>query len=226
MLLPLLAILALVGGTVASAPPTSKFDLARSVSVNGPILFQGQTNPHSVAKKIYALSKQDVSKPITVFIDSPGGIVFTGSMIADAIETVQKDGTPVRCISTGFTMSMAATIFVLCDLRYAYPTSRILFHYPYQRGPLGKIIDPEVARAYLEFVATKVPLPIEILKEMMEAELVLTAKELNNLIKRAGNTAQDRELPFIELITPTLELINAEDAPSTTKNLEKGNVRE
>jgi ATP-dependent protease ClpP protease subunit len=226
MLLPLLAILALVGGTVASTPAKSNIDLTRSVVVNGPILIQGQTNPHGVAKKIYALSNQDVTKPITVFIDSPGGVVFTGSMIAEAIDTVQNNGTPVRCISTGFTMSMAATIFVICDLKYAYPTSRILFHYPYQIGPAGKIIDPEMAQRYLEFVATKVPLPIGLLQVMMEQEAVLTAEEFNLLIERAGNTQQDRETPFIELITPTTELLDAENAPSTTKNWERGNVGE
>jgi len=226
MLLPLLAILALVGGAATSSSQKQSFDLSRSVAVNGPILFQGQTNPHGVANKIYALSNKDVKSPITVFIDSPGGVVFTGSMIAEAVETVQKNGTPVRCISTGFTMSMAATIFILCDLKYAYPTSRIMFHYPYQIGPLGKIIDKEMARRYLEFVSTKVPLPIETLKKLMEMEAVLTAEELNLLIQISGNTSADREVPFIELIPPTTELLDAENAPTTTKNLEKGDVRE
>jgi ATP-dependent Clp protease protease subunit len=63
--------------------------------------------------------------PVEITINSPGGSVFAGFEIMDAIKSHQ--GTVV-CTADQLAASMAANILVTCPVRQATPRTIILFH--------------------------------------------------------------------------------------------------
>lgn len=70
------------------------------------------------------LSKKD-RKPITIFIHSWGGDMFSAGSLMDAIQTSE---TPIRTIGLGFIASAAYLIYLSADERYAFRNSIFLQH--------------------------------------------------------------------------------------------------
>jgi len=84
----------------------------------------------------------DGSKPIDVYVNSPGGHVESGDTIHDIIRFVDAQ-VPVRLIGTGWVASAGAMIFLagLKERRYCLPNTRFLLHQPLGgvRGPASDI---------------------------------------------------------------------------------------
>ncbi|MGA2550876.1 MAG: ATP-dependent Clp protease proteolytic subunit [Burkholderiaceae bacterium] len=84
----------------------------------------------------------DGSKPIDVYINSPGGHVESGDTIHDIIRFVDAQ-TPVRLIGTGWVASAGALIFLAGakERRFCLPNTRFLLHQPLGgvRGPASDI---------------------------------------------------------------------------------------
>ena len=82
------------------------------------------------------------SKPIDVYINSPGGHVESGDTIHDMIRFVSGEA-PVRVIGTGWVASAGALIFLAGakDRRFCLPKTRFLLHQPMGgvRGPATDI---------------------------------------------------------------------------------------
>jgi ATP-dependent Clp protease, protease subunit len=82
------------------------------------------------------------SKPIDVFVNSPGGHVESGDTIHDMIRFVDSVA-PVRVIGTGWVASAGATIFLggAKERRLCLPNTRFLLHQPLGgiRGRAGDI---------------------------------------------------------------------------------------
>ncbi len=82
------------------------------------------------------------SKPIDVYINSPGGHVESGDTIHDMIRFVGSE-CPVRVIGTGWVASAGALIFLAGakDKRFCLPKTRFLLHQPMGgvRGPATDI---------------------------------------------------------------------------------------
>ncbi|WP_320667114.1 ATP-dependent Clp protease proteolytic subunit [Prochlorococcus sp. MIT 1307] len=97
------------------------------------ILFLGQEVTDGVANSLVAqmlyLDSEDSSKPIFVYINSPGGSVTAGLAIYDTMKYVKSD---VVTICVGLAASMGA--FLLSagtkGKRLALPHSRIMIHQP------------------------------------------------------------------------------------------------
>ncbi len=97
------------------------------------ILFLGQEVNDGVANSLVAqmlyLDSEDSSKPIYVYINSPGGSVTAGLAIFDTMKYVKSD---VVTICVGLAASMGA--FLLSagtkGKRLALPHSRIMIHQP------------------------------------------------------------------------------------------------
>lgn len=79
-------------------------------------------------------------KPITIYLNSPGGDVFTGLVLA---EVIKKSKTPVKIIVLSMAASMASVILVAAHVRLAYKHSNILIHDGTQflAGTGGKVRD-------------------------------------------------------------------------------------
>jgi ATP-dependent Clp protease, protease subunit len=97
------------------------------------VIFLGSAIDDQVANLIVAqiihLESEDPDKEISLYINSPGGVVYSGLAIYDAMQFVKPD---VRTICYGIAMSMGALLLAggAEDKRMALPNSRILIHQP------------------------------------------------------------------------------------------------
>ena len=110
------------------------------------IIFRGtEVNSH-VANIIQAqllfLESVDANKDIQIYINSPGGEVYSGLGIYDTMQFIKPD---VATICTGMAASMAAVL--LCagahGKRSALPHSRVMIHQPLG-GAQGQASDIEI----------------------------------------------------------------------------------
>ncbi|MDH3202441.1 MAG: ATP-dependent Clp protease proteolytic subunit [Myxococcales bacterium] len=114
--------------------------------LNDRIIFLGTPIDDFVANAIIAqllyLESEDADKEITIYINSPGGMVSSGLAIYDTIRYVRC---PVATVCLGQAASMGA--FLLASgtkgLRRALPHSRIMIHQPLG-GYQGQASDIEI----------------------------------------------------------------------------------
>jgi ATP-dependent Clp protease protease subunit len=108
------------------------------------IVFLGTEVDQDTANRICAelllLEAEDRDKDISLYINSPGGIVFSGLAIYDTMQYVNCD---IRTICLGIAASMGQ--FLLCagtpGKRFSLPHSRILMHQPSMGGMQGQASD-------------------------------------------------------------------------------------
>lgn len=105
-----------------------------------------------VAQLLY-LNSQDQKQPISLYINSPGGSVYAGLAIYDAMRLIQA---PVSTVAVGVTASMATAL--LCSgakgKRYALPHATIHMH-PTSSGSKGYTEDVRIATREQERVQTQ-----------------------------------------------------------------------
>lgn len=82
-----------------------------------------------VVSQVTLMDQKDHEKPISVFVNSPGGSADSGFAIYDILEFVRS---PVRTLCTGLSASAAVLAFLAGDdgKRYSLPNSRFLLHQP------------------------------------------------------------------------------------------------
>jgi ATP-dependent Clp protease protease subunit len=97
------------------------------------VIFLGQPIDDEIANLIVAqiihLESEDPDKDISLYLNCPGGQIYAGLAIYDAIQFVRPD---VRTICYGIAMSMGALLLAggAKGKRMALPNSRILIHQP------------------------------------------------------------------------------------------------
>ncbi len=110
------------------------------------IIFLGTPINDQVSNAIIAqllfLAREDSDRDINLYINSPGGIVYSGLAIYDTIQYIQPD---VSTTCMGAAASMATVL--LCagtpGKRYALPNSTIHMHQPLS-GAQGQASDIEI----------------------------------------------------------------------------------
>ena len=119
------------------------------------IVFLGQPIDDQVANLITAqllfLEGEDPEKEISMYINSPGGEVYAGMAIYDAMQYVKPD---VRTVCTGMGMSAAAMILSggAPGKRFALPNAKVMIHQG-SGGFRGSPADIQIAaREILEMV--------------------------------------------------------------------------
>ena len=97
------------------------------------IIFVGSPIDDNVANVIIAqllfLEAEDPEKDISLYINSPGGIITSGMAIYDTMKFIKND---IVTICIGQAASMAAVLLAAGTKgkRYALPNSKILLHQP------------------------------------------------------------------------------------------------
>lgn len=83
----------------------------------------------AIVAQLLTIDSQDSTKPITMYINCPGGDADSGFGIYDVMRLVAS---PITTICTGLAASAAITIFLGGDknCRFATPNSRFLIHQP------------------------------------------------------------------------------------------------
>ncbi len=82
-----------------------------------------------IVAQILFLAREDSSKPIRMYINSPGGQVYAGMAIYDTMQQVEC---PVSTVAVGFTASFGTVLLTAGTkgMRYALPNATIHMHQP------------------------------------------------------------------------------------------------
>lgn len=110
------------------------------------IVFMGTPINDQIANLIVAqllfLNREDPEKEIQMFINSPGGQVYSGLAIYD---TMQQISAPVSTVAVGFTASFGTVLLTAGTKgrRYALPNATVHMHQPLG-GAQGQATDIEI----------------------------------------------------------------------------------
>lgn len=122
------------------------------------IIFIGTSIDDNVANVVTAqllfLEAEDPEKDVSLYINSPGGIVTAGMAIYDTMQFVRPD---VATICIGQASSIAALLLAAGTpgKRFALPNSRVLIHQPTMGGLSGQATDIDIhAREILRIRAS------------------------------------------------------------------------
>lgn len=137
----------------------------------------------SIQAQLLYLEKKDPDKDITMYINSPGGEVYSGMGIFDTMQYIKCD---VVTICVGLAASMGSMFLVggTPGKRYALPHSRIMIHQP-SHGAQGKISDTRIAveeglrlkQMLTQIVANRTGQPYETVELDMDRDKRLSPEE-------------------------------------------------
>jgi ATP-dependent Clp protease, protease subunit len=142
------------------------------------IIFLGSGINSDVANAVVAqllfLEKEDASKEITMYINSPGGVVYDGLAIIDTMNLIKPD---IVTVAVGTCASMGSLILTsgTPGKRFSLPNSMIMIHQPHG-GAKGQVSDIEIT--YREFQRLK-ELGAKIISETSGQDLEKVIKDMD-----------------------------------------------
>ncbi|MBF0279383.1 MAG: ATP-dependent Clp protease proteolytic subunit [SAR324 cluster bacterium] len=97
----------------------------------------------TILKQLTLLEQEAPEEEILIFINCPGGEVFSGFAIFDMLQFIEC---PVTTIVTGFAASMGSILSLAADKnrRFALPSAKIMIHQPLLTGYQGRATDMEI----------------------------------------------------------------------------------
>jgi ATP-dependent Clp protease protease subunit len=131
---------------IAKGKDTRTVDLSTRLFMDR-IVYLGQaidnTVANSIVQQLLALQLDDGKKPITLYINSPGGSIVDGMAIYDVIK---RSPCPVHAVVAGMAASMGAIILSVCTKgqRAILPHGEVLLHQPLG-GARGQATDIEIS---------------------------------------------------------------------------------
>ena len=139
---------------------------------------------NAVMAQLLSLQSMDPERPISMYINSPGGSFTALTAIYDTMRYVKP---PVHTICLGQAASAAAVLLAAGEKgqRLALPNSRILIHQPATEGGYGQSSDLEIQareilriRALMEsMLAADTGQSVEKISRDIERDKYLTAQE-------------------------------------------------
>ena len=152
------------------------------------IIFIGTPIDDNVANLVIAqllfLEAEDPERDISLYINSPGGVITAGLAIYDTLQFIKND---VTTICVGQAASMAAVLLAAGSpkKRFALPHAKILIHQPWLSGLQGQATDIEIhakdilrMRASLnKILAMHANQPIERIEKDVERDYIMTAEQ-------------------------------------------------
>lgn len=137
----------------------------------------------SIVSQLLFLESEDKEKDITIYLNSPGGVVTSGYAILDTMEYIKPD---VAVVCVGQACSMGAML--LCSgakgKRYALPNSRIMFHQP-SGGARGMASDIQIQAEEIlkmkanlnRMVCENTGQALEVVERIMDRDTFMSAQE-------------------------------------------------
>ncbi len=155
--------------------------------LNERIVFLGTPVDDQIANLIVAqllhLESEDPDKDISIYINSPGGSVYSGLAIYDTMQFIKPD---IQTICVGIAMSMGALILAggAAGKRMALPNAKILIH-QVSGGFQGQATDIEIAaretialkRRLEEIISQHTGQELEKVSKDMERDYFMTSQE-------------------------------------------------
>ena len=111
------------------------------------VVFIGTAIDDHIANLVIAqllfLEAENPEKDISIYINSPGGVITAGFAIYDTMQYVKPD---ISTICLGQAASFAAVLLAAGTKgkRYALPNSRVLLHQPWLQGLGGQASDIDI----------------------------------------------------------------------------------
>ncbi|KAI9260489.1 ATP-dependent Clp protease proteolytic subunit [Phascolomyces articulosus] len=156
----------------------------RIICLNGPV---NDNIASVIVAQLLFLEAENPEKPISLYINSPGGSVTAGMAIYDTMQYIQS---PVSTLCNGQACSMGSLLLAAGEAgkRYALPNSSIMIHQP-SGGAAGQASDIAIhAREILRvrerlnriFQKHTGIRDIETIEKMMERDYFMSAEEAKN----------------------------------------------
>jgi ATP-dependent Clp protease protease subunit len=157
-----------------------------SLLLRNRLIFLGTPITDQVANLIVAqllfLNQEDREAPINMYINSPGGQVYAGLAIYDAMQMISN---PISTVAVGVTASFGTVLLAAGakGQRYALPHATIHLHQPLG-GAQGQVTDIEIqAKEFLrlrtnlnEILASHTGQPLEVIERDTERDFWMDAK--------------------------------------------------
>ena len=151
------------------------------------VVFVGTAIDDDIANLVVAqllhLEAEDPDKDIQLYINSPGGVVYSGLAIYDTMRFIKPDVATTVC---GIAMSMGSLLLAggAKGKRAALPNSRILIHQPHG-GFQGQATDIQIhakeslalRRRMEEIYAEHTGRPVEEISDALERDRFFTPEE-------------------------------------------------
>ncbi|HEX7620141.1 MAG TPA: ATP-dependent Clp protease proteolytic subunit [Anaerolineales bacterium] len=151
------------------------------------IVFLGTAIDDQVANVIVAqllfLNREDSEKEIQMYINSPGGVIYSGLAIYDTMQMIPN---PISTVAVGVTASFGTVLLTAGTKgrRYALPNATIHMHQPLG-GAQGQATDIEIQtkqilrlRTLLNDIMSKhTGKPVDVIKQDTERDFYLDAKQ-------------------------------------------------
>ena len=115
-----------VGGREATFDLPSRMLMDRIIFVVGPI---EDAMASAVCMQLLFLESQNPKKEISMYINSPGGVVTAGMAIYDTMQFIKS---PIATLCIGQAASMGSLLLCAGEkgMRFALPNARIMVHQP------------------------------------------------------------------------------------------------
>ena len=138
-----------------------------------------------VTEKLLFLEFKEPGKPITFYINTPGGSITAGMAIYD---TMQLISSPIKVIVTGMAASMGSILLSGAEKgqRVLYPHSRVLIHQPLISGQMVAVaVDIHIQAKEMEklrdelnnILANASGQPLEKIQKDTDRDFYMTAEE-------------------------------------------------
>jgi ATP-dependent Clp protease protease subunit len=158
-----------------------------------------------VTAQLLFLEAENPKKEISMYINSPGGVVTSGMAIYDTMQFIRP---PVSTLCTGQAASMGSLL--LCagekDMRFALPNARVMVHQP-SGGFQGQVSDIErhaediikMKKRLNETYVKHTGQSYEVIERTLDRDYFMTAAEARDfglidkvLVKREAGTDEDK----------------------------------
>jgi ATP-dependent Clp protease protease subunit len=171
----------------------------RIIFVTGPIEDYGAS---LITAQLLFLEADNPKKPISMYINSPGGVVTAGMAIYDTMQFIKP---PVATLCIGQAASMGSLL--LCagapGMRAALPNARIMLHQP-SGGFQGQASDIErhaediikMKRRLNEIYVKHTGKPYEVIERTLDRDFFQTAQEAKEfgIVDRVVSSREDEEV--------------------------------
>ena len=174
------------------------------------IMLSGEINDqmaNSIIAQLLFLDAQDNTKDISLYINSPGGVITSGLAIMDTMNFIKSD---VSTIAIGMAASMASILLTsgTKGKRFALPNSTVLIHQPLG-GAQGQATEIEIAARHIlrtreklnKILADRTGQTIKTIERDTERDNYLTAEEaceyglVDKVMYPENNKPQKKEKP-------------------------------
>jgi len=151
------------------------------------IIFVGTAIDDQVANVIVAqllfLNREDSEREIQMYINSPGGVIYSGLAIYD---TMQMISNPISTVAVGVTASFGTVLLTAGTKgrRYALPNATIHMHQPLG-GAQGQATDIEIQTKQIlrlrtllnDIMSRHTGKPVDVIKQDTERDFYLDSKQ-------------------------------------------------